>query len=300
MSESAIQSGFDLRHRAEGLAAGLPPLLAAAEHLAAALQQGLHGRRRAGQGTEFWQYRAAQPGDEARRIDWRRSARSDAQFLREQEWQAAQSVQVWADGAASMSYRSSERWEDKGNRARLLALALAVLLERGGERIGLADGMAPPRAGRAQLMRMAEALSLRDEGADYGAPRASALLPGARAVFLSDFLGGFDPVRDAVLAAADKGVKGALVQVLDPAEEEFPFAGRAVFESMGAALRHETKEAAGLRVRYLARLAERRDQLADLGRSAGWAVTVHRTSTPAQGALLWLYQVIGPDQGQRR
>lgn len=300
MSESATPSGFDLRHRAEGLAAGLPPLLAAAEHLAAALQQGLHGRRRAGQGTEFWQYRTAQPGDEARRIDWRRSARSDAQFLREQEWQAAQSVQFWADGAASMAYRSSERWEDKGHRARVLALALAVLLEHGGERIGLADGLAPPRAGRAQLMRMAEALSLPGEGADYGAPRAAALLPGARAVFLSDFLGGFDPVRDAVLAAADKGVKGALVQVLDPAEEEFPFAGRALFESMGAMLRHETKEAAGLRARYLARLAARRDQLAELGRATGWSVTLHRTNSPAQGALLWLYQVVGQDQGLRR
>ena len=39
---------------------------------------GAHGLRRPGPGEEFWQYRPAQPGEPARAIDWRRSARSDA------------------------------------------------------------------------------------------------------------------------------------------------------------------------------------------------------------------------------
>ena len=67
-----------LRRNAEELAAPLPPLLAAAEHLAMTVLLGEHGRRRSGIGDEFWQYRPVRPGDEARMIDWRRSARSDA------------------------------------------------------------------------------------------------------------------------------------------------------------------------------------------------------------------------------
>lgn len=282
-----------LRHRAEALAAPLPALLAAARHLAASVQTGGHGRRRPGPGSEFWQYRAALPGDEARRIDWRRSARSDQAFLREQEWQAVQTVQIWADGGASMGYRSSDRLQEKGDRARVLALAAAILLERGGERIGLADGSLPPRAGPAQISRLAEQLALPAVSEDYAAPRALALLPGARALFLSDFFAGWGEIEGTVLAAADRGVGGVLLQVLDPAEEEFPFAGRAIFESMAGALHHETKEAASLAARYRARFAERRDQLRHLASTTGWAFGSHRTDRPAQGALLWLCQSIG-------
>ena len=288
-----ITADVELRRDAEVLSQGLPPLLADARKLAATVQFGLHGRRRAGQGDEFWQYRPALPGDEARAIDWRRSGRSDQHFLREREWQAAQSVQFWTDESASMRFRSSAALPEKRDRARLLTLSLAILLERAGERIGFADGQTPPRAGQTQLNRMAEALVSTDVSDEYGAPNARALMPSSRAIFLSDFMGGIDAVERAVEDAAEKGVTGALVQVIDPAEVEFPFAGRAIFESMGGSLRHETREALGLRARYVARLAERQDRLERLARLTGWTFLVHRTDSPAQAALLWLYSVIG-------
>jgi uncharacterized protein (DUF58 family) len=287
------QAPAGIRHQAEALAAALPPLLAEARHLAAAVQLGAHGRRRAGAGDEFWQYRPAVAGDEARRIDWRRSARHDQHYLREQEWQVAQSVQMWPDASASMSYRSSDRLPMKRDRARILALAAAILLEEAGERIGLIDGVTPPRAGRAQLNRLAEALSGPEEPGDYGVPGASAILPGARVLFLSDFFGDPEALAGTVHAAADRGVSGALIQVIDPAEEDFPFTGRAIFESMGARLRHETREAGGLRDRYRERLAERRDRLTRLARGAGWAFTLHHTDAPPAEALLWIYNVLG-------
>ena len=283
-----------LRRQAEGLAGTLPPLLAEARHLASAVYLGAHGRRRAGAGDEFWQYRPALAFDEARQIDWRRSARSDQHFIRQKEWQAAQSVHLWADGAQSMGFRSRESLPAKADRARLLALAVAILLERAGERVGLADGITPPRSGPAQLTRIAEALSAPSDSADYGVPTDGALISGARAVFLSDFFGDPAGVEATVLGASDRGVTGALIQVIDPEEESFPYAGRAIFESMGAALRHETQEAGGLRARYLARLAERQDRLARLARQTGWSWAVHRTDAPAQVALLWIYHAIGP------
>ncbi len=281
----------DLRSRAEALGQTLPPLLAEAEMLASTVMLGEHGRRRAGLGDEFWQYRAAHQGDPARAIDWRRSARSDAHFVREREWQAAQSVTLWVDPSKSMGFAGAKGRESKGERSRLLALALAVLLLRGGERVGLA-GLAVPRSGRAQIVRLAARLAGVDAAADYGVPEAEGMVSHGRAVFLSDFLGDLAGVEAGLSRASDRGVKGALLMVLDPAEEEFPFDGRTIFESMGGTLAHETKKAGELRDRYLARLAERKDRLTVLARAVGWHFSTHHTGTPAQGALLWLYRAL--------
>lgn len=280
-----------LRAQAEALGGALPPLLAQAEHLAATVILGDHGRRRAGMGDEFWQYRPAGPGDGARLIDWRRSARSDAHFVREREWQAAQTVTLWVDPARSMAFSGARDRAPKAERAQLLALALAVLLLRGGERVGLAGADAPPRSGRAQLMRLAQALA-EDTSQDYGRPDTSGFVGHGRAVFLSDFLGDPSGVEAALQAATDRGVRGALVQVLDPAEEEFPFDGRTIFESMGGTLRHETLRAGDLRARYLDRLAARKDRLATLARASGWHYLCHHTGEGAQAALLWLYRAL--------
>lgn len=295
MSGASANLNADLRARAEALGQALPPLLAEAEMLAATVMLGEHGRRRAGLGDEFWQYRPAHQGDSARMIDWRRSARSDSHFVREREWQAAQSVTLWVDPSKSMSFSGDKSRASKGDRAKLLALALAVLLLRGGERVGLA-GMAAPRAGRSQMLRLAARLSGAEDGEDFGAPETEGMVSHGRAVFLSDFLGDLAAVEAGLARAADRGVKGVLMQVLDPAEEEFPFAGRTIFESMGGSVRFETQQAGDLRARYLARLAERKDRLATLARAVGWHFTTHHTGQPAQSALLWAY---GALQGGR-
>jgi uncharacterized protein (DUF58 family) len=286
-----VTDDLSLRARAETLGQSLPPLLAAAEHLSATVILGEHGRRRAGMGDEFWQYRPAHAGDSARMIDWRRSARADSHFVREREWQAAQSVTLWVDTSRSMAFSGDKARPPKVDRARLLALALAMLLLRGGERVGLAGDAAPPRSGRAQVDRLALALAA-EGAADYGVPVASGMAAQGRAVFLSDFLGDLTAVEKAMAHASDKGVRGALVQVLDPAEESFPFDGRTIFESMGGTLRHETLRAGDLKGRYLARLAQRKDRLATLCRASGWHFLTHHSGESAQAALLWLYRAM--------
>lgn len=283
---------LDLQSRAETLGQSLPPLMAEAELLAATVMMGEHGRKRAGQGDEFWQYRPVNAGDSARLIDWRRSARGDAHFVREREWQAAQSVTLWVDPAKSMAFSGDKGRAPKSDRAKLLALSTAVLLLRAGERVGLAGEAAPPRPGRAQIVKLAAILSGAEEDADYGAPTATGMVSHGRALFFSDFFGDLAAVEAALTAAADRGVRGALVQVLDPSEEEFPFTGRTIFESMGGGMRHETQQAGDLRARYLARLAERKDRLAQLARAVGWHVTTHHTGQPAQSALLWIYSAL--------
>ena len=282
----------DLRSRAEGLGQSLPPLLAEAEHLAATVMFGEHGRRRAGLGDEFWQYRPAHAGDPARMIDWRRSARSDAHFVQTREWQAAQSVTIWVDPGKSMGFSGDRGRASKADRARLIALATAVLLLRGGERVGLSGQAAPVRSGRNHLVRLASVMDGLVEGAEYESPQAEGMVSHGRALFASDFLGDMAGVEAALATASARGVKGVLLQVLDPAEEEFPFDGRTIFESMGGSMRHETLRAGDLRGKYLARLAERKDRLATLARAVGWHYHCHHTGQPAQSALLWVYQAL--------
>ena len=288
----AAPAGAALRAGAEALAAPYPPLLAAAERLAAAVQLGAHGRRRAGMGDEFWQYRAAHAGDSARAIDWRRSARSDAHFVREREWQAAQSVTLWVDTGRAMSFASDGRPE-KGARARLLALALAILLLEAGERVGLAGALAPGR-GRGQMARLAEALARPGTTDERGALRLDGVARHSQAVLLSDFLGDLAPLEQALAAASRRRVRGALMQVLDPAEETFPFAGRVIFESMAGALSHETLSAGDLATRYRERLRARKERLFHLAETAGWRHHCHHTGTSAAPALMWLARVLEP------
>ncbi|GHF54364.1 DUF58 domain-containing protein [Seohaeicola zhoushanensis] len=285
-----------LRETAEAEAGRLPPLLARAKQLAGTVLLGEHGRRRAGLGDNFWQYRPAQPGDSRRMIDHRRSARGDQQFVREREWQIAQSVMLWVDQGASMRFASDKHLDSKIDRARLLGLATAILLVRGGERVGLTGTSLPPRRGNDQIARLAQTLAV-DAPQDYAPPEHRAMIPHARAVFISDFLGDIAEVRLALTKAADRGVRGMLLQVLDPAEEHFPFRGRTIFESVGGTLKHETLKANELRDRYLARLAARRDELTGLCRTTGWQFGIHHTSESAQAALLWLYRAL--DGGTR-
>lgn len=282
-------SPADLRARAEAEAGSLPALVLSAERLAAMIAPGAHGLRRAGPGEDFWQYRPAAAGDTARSIDWRRSARSDAQFVRDREAQTAQSAVIWASAGQGMSYRGGTDRPSKRDRARLLSLALAMVLLRGGEKVGLAGQ--PPRAGRMQADRLAQALAAQtDAGTDADQPPLDALRPNQRVILISDFLGDPGWIGDYIGRASALGVKGAMLQVLDPDEEVFPFDGAVLFRSVSGRVSHDTRDAGGLRAAYLARLAERRDLLRQ---RAGWHFGTHDTAAAPATALMWLYQVLG-------
>lgn len=295
MSELSPQRAGALRRDAEKISGTLPPLLIEAERLVSTLAVGVHGRRRAGIGETFWQYRAAQPGDTLSQIDWRRSARSDRLFIREMEWEAAESALLWCDRSRAMEFRSDGVPWTKGERARLLALATAVLLNRGGERFSLLGTEAErPRTGEAQLMRVAALLeAMPPAPPDFGAPPGGLLPKAGKAVFFSDFMGPRDAIFPALLNAAGQGTGGIMVMILDPVEEEFPFRGRTRFESVARQVRHDTDEAGSLRARYLDRLARRRDELSAVARRANWHLVAHRTDESPRRALVRLHAILG-------
>lgn len=292
MSLQPPASAAELRARADTASLHLPGLILAAEQLAAQVSPGAHGLRRAGPGEDFWQYRPASSTDALRAIDWRRSARSDQEFVRDREAQTAQTAAIWVSGGQGMAFSGAPDRETKAERARLLALALGLLMLRGGERVGLVGQ--PARSGRLQAERLAEALVAAPAAeADADAPDAGALRPHQRVVLIADFLARPDWLPGFLAQAAGLGTTGVILQLLDPDEESFPYHGAVMFRSQSGALRHESRDAGGLRGAYLARLAERRDWLAAQAGAAGWHFAHASTGDAPAGSLTELWQMMG-------
>src|SRR6266849_8190884 len=130
------------------LAAGMPRLILEARRIAATIIHGLHGRRRAGSGETFWQYRRFVMGEPAARVDWRRSARDDFLYVREHEWEAAHTIWIWPDRSPSMAFCSNLGRQSKLERALVVGFALAQVLVEAGERVGV-PGMVRPTGSRA-------------------------------------------------------------------------------------------------------------------------------------------------------
>ncbi|CCG07789.1 DUF58 domain-containing protein [Pararhodospirillum photometricum] len=285
--------------RAEATAALLPPLLVAAERIASSVALGIHGRRRAGPGEDFWEFRRHQPGDSPSRIDWRRSARADPLFVREHEWEAAQAIWIACDRSPSMAYASRRSLPWKAARAMELALALASLLVRGGERIALAGHDTLPAQGRAALVRMALALSLESNAHGPEAAWSAPIARHGRMVILGDFLDPIEDLRAGLRRLAGAGVRGHLVQILDPAEETLPFEGRMRFDGLEGEPPVLVDRVEAVRTRYQRRLAAHRDQIAALARRHGWGFLAHHTDQPPRLALLALYRALSETPPRR-
>ncbi len=284
--------------RAEALGARLPPLLVKADRVAATVAQGMHGRRRVGQGDSFWQYRPFfAEDDDASAIDWLQSAGSEELFVRQNEWEAAQTVLLWRDGAPSMQWQSRPAVTSKLERAGLLALALAALLLRGGERVGLLGAGERTVSGRAGLQRLAEQMALLPAG--DGLPPEVQLPRHARVVLIGDLLGGLEDIQAAIGRLAAVPVAGHVLQVLDPAEALLPYSGRVRFEGLRQGLQALIPRVENVRDAYAARLAGQQAGLAAICAAAGFGFSTHRTDHPPEAALLGLYTALAPQAGPR-
>ncbi len=283
--------GPNIHGKAEQLAAALPPLMVAAERVAATVSQGVHGRRRVGQGETFWQFRRYQVGDCRQSIDWRQSAKRGPVYVRENEWEAAQSIWMWRDCSASMNYRSSKKLPCKEARASLLLLGLASLLLRGGERVGLLGSASAPAPGRTTLKRMAAAI----EGESHGPENLPGFEPLPRygcVVLIGDFLAPMEETGKLIDSFTARGLRGHMLKVMDPAEETLPFSGRVNFEGMENEAEILVPRVEAVRDKYRAAVAAHHHSLTSLAGRAGWTFAVHRTDHPPQTALMAMFQAL--------
>lgn len=290
MAEAAA-SRIHLRQESESAAARLPPLMVAAERVAATVQQGVHGRRRVGMGEAFWQFRRYEPGDTIRKIDWRQSAKSDKLFVRETEWAAAQSVWLWPDPSPSMHWRSKRSLPEKRDRADLIALALSSLLVRAGERVAVLGTGERPISGKVALDRLAQRILFRPKpaGKPGDLPAFEPLPRYATLIFIGDLLAPLEETDRLVRRYAAAGVRGYLFHVLDPAEQSLPYAGRTRFEGLEQEGHLLVKRVETVREEYREKMAEHQAGLADIARAVGWNYTLHLTNQPPEAALLRLY-----------
>ncbi len=275
------------REQAALLAARLPDLVVAARRLAHSLMHGVHGRRRAGPGENFWQFRPFVLGEAANRIDWRRSARGSQAFVREREWEAAQTLWLWFDRSKTMDFRSDLAPTRKLDRAAVLTLALADLAVRGGERVGLL-GLSRPIAARDVIDRFAEILAAPGP-APAPLPPGAAIAARSKLVLIGDFLSPPAEIEAAFATLGASGAEGHVVMISDPVEEAFPFQGHVDFLDMAGTPRWRAPRAQDIRERYRERLTAQREAVAAAARARGWDYLQHRTDASAASALLTLH-----------
>lgn len=284
---------LDLGTRPRALADSMPDLMVEAKRLAASLVAGLHGRKRAGNGQSFWQFRQYGPGDASSRIDWRRSARGDALFVREMEWESAHTVRLAVDLSSSMRFASPDAREPKRDRAVIMCLALAAMLTKGGERVGMIGGE-HPKTGDAALNTMALELITRDTDKS-GKQRwadVMAVKPREDVVIFSDFLFDEDQRDSLVDQLVSRGARAHLVQIVDPVEEAFPFKGRTRFQSMTGAQDVIAGRAESWRAAYQQQFQAFTEGLRQLARARGWSHTISHTDRPAATPMLSLHEAL--------
>lgn len=281
--------------RAESATRALPPLLVEAERVAASVILGDHGRKRAGPGESFWQYRPYSFGDSTHRIDWHRSARSDRVFIRENEWEAANTLWLWAASHPGMDFRSPMSRTIKRDRAQVVALAAGVLATHAHERVGAIGAPFGCDHARSHIIRIAQWFLGRTGEALPPSARATRL---SGALLVSDFFEGIAEIAAAIMPMAEAGVHGHLVQVVDPAEEVLPYAGRVEFQEMAGPLKFLASRTETLRQPYRERLEGHRAELGDLCRRIGWSLTIHRTDQPLPALLMNLHALISGGFGR--
>jgi uncharacterized protein (DUF58 family) len=273
------------------LAANMPRLILEARRVAATVIHGLHGRRRAGSGENFWQYRRFVSGEPAARVDWRRSARDDHLYVREQEWEAAHTVWIWPDRSPSMSFNSVLAQESKLDRALVMSLALAEILVEGGERVGV-PGLTRPTGSRNVVERIAQAM-LHDPAERASLPPTFSPSPLAEVIVLSDLWSPIADVHRTIAQLSATGAQGHVVQIVDPAEETFPYAGRIEFVEPEGAGAVTAGRAEAWREDYEARVERHRAEIRLETDRLGWTFIIHRTDRPATELLLKLHEQLG-------
>ena len=289
-----------LRVQADAISATLPPLLVAAKRIAASVTLGVHGRRRAGSGDSFWQFRPYTKDDTPGQIDWRQSAKFDTVFVKDREVVSAQTAILWCDTSPSMRYRSSPKLPTKAERAAVMMLTMAELITDAGERILRVSGDARSQrggTGRLAVAQIADALAAElmaepREGTPEVPSFPSTLPRHATILMFSDFLAPFEETAASIRALARQGLKGHLMQVLDPAEETLPFTGRVRFvglENEGATVIDRAEEA---RAGYIKKLTAHREALKALAITAGWSFGLHHTDHSPQPALAALHNAV--------
>ncbi|MFC7291361.1 DUF58 domain-containing protein [Hirschia litorea] len=281
-----------IKAEADTLMRDLPSLLvkrgpASTDYLGAA------GRRRAGQGDNFWQYRSFTTEDSVNRVDWRRSARGDHLFVRESELETARTFLFWCDPSAGFDWRGAPNTPTKAARALSISLAFASLITKSGDRCGVLGSGKKAKTGSGAAKKMSEDIWRASETSQLPSINQFA----ASMIIASDFYRPLEDITNWITHLATKNRHGVLLMVTDPIEASYPYEGRINFFSPSNLKERLIGRAENLRETYLQRYVQRQEDIRTLAHSLGWEAVFHVTDTPAAPPLAHIVQYFSAQVG---
>lgn len=216
-----------------------------ARTLADSVLHGMHRSKHHGSSVEFSEHKKYSPGDDVRHLDWRAYARHDRDYIKQFEDEANLSALLIVDISGSMRYRreGAEKQLSKQDYAMTCAGALAYLLARQGDAVGLASFAddfkmeVPSRARRGQLQEIFSRLeSLESEGGTRFGSALNQLAEGISKrmslIVFSDLLDTNSEALQALSRVAARRHDVTLFHLLDPDELDFPFEGSTLFTDL--------------------------------------------------------------------
>lgn len=287
-------SFLSYRYKAEGAAAGLPGLIAAAERAAKSILSGDHTQRKPGMGEKFWQYREYDVSDRPQDIDWRQSAKGDRLFVREKEWQTTQTALVWCQHNEGMNYRSQPELPLKQETAIILSLAMGLLLSRAGEQVAALEGAALPGRSEIAIQKLGEQL-LENHTGDLPGKRMRKIPNRSSLILIGDFLAPLEDIQKSFDLLAGPAENALVVQVLDPAELTLPFDGRVILERAGSPEKHHVDNVEIIRAAYQQRVRDHMDALRDYCRKHRWHWILHSTDGNIRDTLFDAWKAMTPE-----
>lgn len=291
LSETDHFPHLKARVDALSLADQMPHILLETRRITNIINGGLHGRRQAGTGEDFWQFRPFANGEPASRIDWRRSARDDRLYVREREWQARHTFWMWFDRSRSMRFSSSLAQTSKIERALVLGLALAHILATNGECVGYL-GSSSARSSRTIIEFLAEQILMDKEGQERDLPPDCTIPARNELLLFGDFLSPLDQLNDMIEKASAYHVRGHVVLIIDPVEETFPFQGQTILREPETHTSLRIGDAANWRSLYQERILLHRQSFSEILKAKGWTLTLHHTDCSASETALHVLSLL--------
>ncbi len=285
-----IRQNATLRQQSEEASESLPALQAIAEKAVASILHGDHSQSKPGMGEKFWQYREYVQGDRPQDIDWRQTAKTEHVFIRQKEWQTTQTSVFWCSQNPSMEFASSKKRPSKITAARVLTLALGIMMTRAGEQIGTFGSR---KSGRSQNALQDLGLKITEDirtRASLPDPKIFDLPRHAFFVQIGDFLDPIEDIESCFKNFSAQSSGGFVIQVLDPAEINLPYDGRVLFEDKSHGLRQQIDNVASVRSAYKAKIAAHIEEVHKLCKEHHWHHVLHTTDTDYRETLstIWM------------
>lgn len=288
----SFTSKFKLRSNAEGLAGNMPALLLQAHHLAATIDVGQHGRRKAGPGEDFWQFKHYTQGDGRSEIDWRQSAKRGEVFIRQKELESSENAWFWINHEETMSFKSKSAPYTKLEFANLITLSLLILLNKADENFAVLGKMPKCTHGTSQLDAATTALSEKTATPFENDLLNSKISSKSQLILTSDFLRSPEALKSQLRNVAANGSKGLLLHIADPAEITLPYSGRTTFHDMHGNPVISFKQVQNIRGDYQKAFAQHQKTLKEIAAQTGLRYLFCSSDAAPADVIARTYQVL--------